>query len=164
MTLLGLPAAQLAPALALGSGVLVALYLLKQQRRRVPVPFARLWQRVLRESESSALQRRLKRLLSLLLQLVMLALLVLALGDPRLSQSRAGRTLVLLVDTSASMQARTLAKERPTETRLDVARQKAGKAAAQMVMKSAIVLTRNFPAGLFCQPLWRIASLAVRAA
>lgn len=126
MTLLGLPAAQLLPAFAAGAGALTVLYLLKQRRRRVAVPFARLWQRVLKESESTALQRRLKRWLSLLLQLVLLALLVLSLGDPRLSQSQAGRTLVLLVDTSASMQA--FARPpyaAPSETRLAEARRQA---------------------------------------
>ena len=38
-----------------------------------------------------------------------LALLVLSLGDPRLGRSQRGRTLVLLIDASASMQARLLA-------------------------------------------------------
>ena len=40
-----------------------------------------------------------------LVQLVLLALILLALGDPQLSASQHGRTIAIVVDTSASMQA-----------------------------------------------------------
>ena len=79
--------------------------MLKQQRRRVEVPFSRLWERVLNQSDATSLWRKLLRWLSLLIQLLLLALLVAALGDPRLGRSKAGRSLVLLIDASASMQA-----------------------------------------------------------
>ncbi|HXX65943.1 MAG TPA: VWA domain-containing protein [Polyangiaceae bacterium] len=106
MIFAGLPLAQLAllfGAAALGVGV---LYLLKLRRRVVVVPFSLLWQRILRDKETTTLFARLKRVLSLLLQLALLALLVLALGDPRPSESLLqGRTMVVLVDASASMQA-----------------------------------------------------------
>ncbi len=104
--LAGLPLAQLAAIFgAVGLGVL-ALYLLKLRRRVVAVPFSPLWERILRDKEATTLLSRLKRLLSLLLQLVLLALLVLALGDPRAAETMVrGRTLVVLVDASASMQA-----------------------------------------------------------
>lgn len=105
ITLLGLPAGQLFAVLGAGAAVLTVLYVLKQQRRRVEVPFARLWQQVLNQSDATSLWRRLLRWLSLLIQLVVLALLVTALGDPRLGRGKAGRSLVLLIDASASMQA-----------------------------------------------------------
>ncbi|HEY7958035.1 MAG TPA: VWA domain-containing protein [Polyangia bacterium] len=105
MTLAGAPLGVLGPAFAaLGSG-LIALYILKLRRRRVVVPFADLWRKVLSDTESTALWRKLRRLVSLLLQLVALALILFALGDPRLATSRRGRSLAILVDTSASMQA-----------------------------------------------------------
>src|SRR5439155_8859208 len=75
------------------------------RRRRVEVPFADLWQKILRDTESTALWRKLRRLISLLVQLAMLALVLGAIGDPHLSASTRGRTIVLLIDTSASMQA-----------------------------------------------------------
>ena len=67
--------------------VVVALYVLKLRRRAVAIPFSPLWQRILRDKEATSLFSKLKRLLSLLLQLALLALLVLALGDPRAAAS-----------------------------------------------------------------------------
>jgi hypothetical protein len=106
MTLAGAPLGALLAALGVGGAGLVALYVLRLRRRRLEVPFVKLWQRVLNERESTALWRRLRRLLSLLVMLVLLGLLVAALADPRLGASQRGRTLALLVDVSASMQAR----------------------------------------------------------
>jgi hypothetical protein len=102
----GLPFLQLAAIFgAVGLGVAV-LYILKLRRRVVAVPFAPLWERILRDKEATSLFSKLKRLLSLLLQLALLALLVLALGDPRAAETLLkGRTIVVLVDASASMQA-----------------------------------------------------------
>ncbi len=105
ITLLGLPAGQLLTVLGGGAALLTVLYVLKQQRRRVEVPFARLWQKVLNQTDATSLWRRLLRWLSLLIQLIVLALLAFALGDPRLGRTKAGRSLVLLIDASASMQA-----------------------------------------------------------
>ncbi|MBN1609612.1 MAG: VWA domain-containing protein [Polyangiaceae bacterium] len=100
---------QLGALLSLGGAAgaaVVVLYILKLRRRAVPVPFSLIWQRILGERETTALFSKLKRILSLLLQLLLLGLLVLALGDPHWRASRAsGRNIVVLVDTSASMQA-----------------------------------------------------------
>jgi hypothetical protein len=120
MTFVGLP---LSALLAIGSAaalVTIALYILKLRRRQVAVPFSPIWQRVLRDKEASQLFSRLRNLLSLLLQLALLTAIVLALGDPRATAGiREGRSLVVLVDTSASMQS---TDEKPT--RLDVAKAK----------------------------------------
>jgi len=83
-----------------------ALYLLKLRRRTTAVPFSKLWERILRDKEATSLFSRLKRLLSLLLQIALIALLAFALGDPRARTALLkGRNLVVLVDASASMQA-----------------------------------------------------------
>jgi von Willebrand factor type A domain/Aerotolerance regulator N-terminal len=88
------------------SAFMVALYVLKLRRRTFAVPFAPLWDRILKDKEATQLFSKLKRLLSLLVQLLVLGLLTLALGDPRARETQAsGRTLVVLVDASASMQA-----------------------------------------------------------
>lgn len=98
----------------------VLLYILKLRRRPVSVPFSPLWKRVLKDKESTQLFSQLKRLLSLLLQLAMIALLILALGDPRLSDRLVeGRNIVVLVDTSASMKASDV-----EPSRIEVARKK----------------------------------------
>ncbi|HEX3593746.1 MAG TPA: VWA domain-containing protein [Polyangiaceae bacterium] len=120
MTFVGLSAAALGATFAAAGAATVALYILKLRRRPVAVPFSPIWQRVLRDKDASQLFSRLKNLLSLLLQLVLLGLIVFALGDPRPAAGAAeGRSIVVLVDTSASMQAIDV---RPT--RLDVAKQK----------------------------------------
>jgi hypothetical protein len=104
MHLIGLPFAQLLGIFAVAGAVVVGLYILKLRRRPVAVPFEQLWERILKDKEATSLFSRLKRLLSLLLQLAILAALVLALGDPRTAiEVVKGRTLVVLVDTSASM-------------------------------------------------------------
>ncbi len=113
MIFAGLPLAELAAIFAaVGLGVAV-LYVLKLRRRVVAVPFSPMWERILRDKEATTLFSKLKRLLSLFLQLALLALLVLALGDPRAAESLIkGRTVVVLVDASASMQATDVAPSR----------------------------------------------------
>lgn len=119
MHLAGLPLSTLLTLGAVFGTLIVGLYILKLRRRPVAVPFSRIWQQVLRDKEATSLFSQLKRLLSLLLQLALVALLLLALGDPRTKQNLVeGRNLVVLVDASASMKATDVAP-----TRLDVAKQ-----------------------------------------
>ena len=80
MHFVGLPLSALLPIFGLAAAAVVGLYILKLRRRPVAVPFERLWERILRDKEATSLFSRLKRLLSLLLQLLVLAALVLALG------------------------------------------------------------------------------------
>src|SRR5271170_149004 len=106
MLFAGLPFAQLATIFAIAGSAVVALYILKLRRRTVAIPFSPLWQKVLRDKEATSLFSKLKRVLSLLLQLALLAILVFALGDPRAQAAFVkGRNVVVLLDASASMQA-----------------------------------------------------------
>lgn len=106
MELLGLPFSQLLTLFGVVGAGVVALYILKLRRRRVAVPFTKLWERVLIDRPTSSLFQHLKRILSLLIQLLLLALLVGAVGDPRArGVRRAGRSMVVLIDGSASMKA-----------------------------------------------------------
>ncbi len=120
--LAGLPFAQLAAIFGLVGAAVVALYVLKLRRRTVAVPFAPLWERVLRDKEATSLFSKLRRLLSLLLQLVLLALLIFALGDPRAQAALVkGRSVVVLIDASASMQATDVAPNRLAAAKGEVA-------------------------------------------
>ena len=113
MHLTGLPLATLLQLGALCGAVVVVFYILKLRRRPVAVPFSKIWNRILKDKEATSLFSQLKRLLSLLLQLALLALLLLALGDPRAAQNLVeGRNIVVLVDASASMQATDVAPSR----------------------------------------------------
>ncbi len=106
MTFLG---PTLTTLLAAGAGtatVLVGLYLLRPTRRRVEVPYARLWGLLVKEAQASSVARRLRRWESLLVQLLIAALLLLAIADPHLGAKTDRPRHVILVDTSASMGAR----------------------------------------------------------
>jgi VWA domain-containing protein/aerotolerance regulator-like protein len=118
LSFFGLSGAQLLGVVAAVAAPLVALYLLRMHRQRVEVPFVKLWERVLAERQPSSWWRRLRRLLSLLLQLAFAALVILALGDPRFSGTpRGARSVVVVVDCSASMQARDVAPSRMARAR-----------------------------------------------
>jgi hypothetical protein len=121
MLFAGLPLSQLALLFGCVGAAVVGLYILKLRRRAVPVAFSPLWEQVLLDRDATRLFSKLKRLLSLLLQLVLLALLVFALGDPRAKEAFAGgRSLVVLVDASASMQATDVSPSRLAVARDEV--------------------------------------------
>ena len=94
-------------AIALGVAALVVtvLYLLKERYRPVVVSYLPLWEESIRRSTPLALARRLRKLLSLLLQMAIVALTVWALTDPEWGESRPPRNTVILVDVSPSMSA-----------------------------------------------------------
>jgi Ca-activated chloride channel family protein len=113
MQLFGLGLLPLLSLLAVAAASTVALYLLRLRRRRVTVPFIPLWEGLLSERQSSRLFSRLRHVVSLLIALLIVALLVLSLGDPRpRAESSAARHMVLLIDAGATMQARDVAPDR----------------------------------------------------
>ncbi|MCC6993270.1 MAG: VWA domain-containing protein [Deltaproteobacteria bacterium] len=158
MSLAGYSLATLGKLFAAAGGVLVVLYILKLRRRRFEVPFSKLWQRVLEEKESTSLFRRLKRLLSLLLQLALVALLVLALGDPFTGDRQAeGRHIVLVLDTSASMRALDL----DGQSRFVKARKQADELLAALSPNDAVLVLRTD--GQTAAPSWGADAKQVQA-
>src|SRR4051794_28609731 len=102
----GLSAGAAGALAAAGVAALTGLYLLKLRRRRVIVPHAALWVAHAGERRSERWARRLRRWLSLALQLLLFGLLLLAAADPQpAAADRAGRSVVVLIDRSASMSA-----------------------------------------------------------
>ena len=102
---------------------IVALYILKLRRRREPVSTLMFWEELFRERQTTSLFQRLKHLLSLLLQLLFLALLVFAIAQPQFAFiTKSARQFVLIIDQSASMNA---IEGTDGTTRLDTAKQRA---------------------------------------
>ncbi|HEX6836168.1 MAG TPA: VWA domain-containing protein, partial [Polyangia bacterium] len=111
---------------AVGAAALaVSAYIIKMRRRRFEVPFSQLWKRVLEQKDANALWKQLKRLISLLFVLAILALVLFAALDPTLGVSdRKARSVVILLDASASMKTMDGDKD-GKQSRIDVAKQKA---------------------------------------
>ena len=92
---------------------IIALYFLKLRRRPVRVPSTILWRRSLEDLHVNSLFQRLRRNLLLFLQLLAVALAMLALAGPRMKGTGGqGQRFVLMIDNSASMAATDVAPSR----------------------------------------------------
>ena len=99
---------------------IVIFYILKVRQRRVPVSTTLFWQQIFEEKPPRSLWERLRHLLSLLVQLALLGLLVLALAEPFFRwEALQARRLVLVVDNSASMNATDVAPSRLARARAE---------------------------------------------
>jgi len=105
-------------ALGLVPLAIVALYFLKLRRRPVPVPSTLLWRKSLEDLHVNSLFQRLRRNLLLFLQLLIVALAMLALAGPRVKGTGgAAQRYVLMIDNSASMSATDVAPSRLEKAR-----------------------------------------------
>lgn len=98
---------------------LALIYLLKVRPRKKPTTAFFLWQKVITPDRRSALFQRLRDIFSLLLMALAFGLIALALTEPELAGDER-KNLVLILDQSASMQAR-----EGTQTRYELAQQRA---------------------------------------
>lgn len=86
--------------------VVVAMYLLKLRRDEAVVPSTLLWHKLVADVEANAPWQRLRRSLLLLLQLLLVLILALLAARPFVERPAGlAGDIVLVVDTSASMQA-----------------------------------------------------------
>lgn len=91
----------------------VVFYILKIRLKRVPVSTVLFWRQIFDEKKPRSLWQRLRHLVSLLVQLVLLALVVAALAEPFLaSEANQRRRIILVIDNSASMKATDVAPSR----------------------------------------------------
>jgi Ca-activated chloride channel family protein len=98
--------------------VVVAMYLLKLRRDRAVVPSTLLWHKLVADVEANAPWQKLRRSLLLLLQLLLVAILAILAARPFVERPAGlAGDIVLVMDTSASMQATDV-----TPTRLDAAK------------------------------------------
>jgi hypothetical protein len=103
------------------AGMIVAMYILKLRRRDVTVSSTFLWRQVIRDVQANAPFQKLRKNLLLLLQLLAALMLVLILSQPIWrSRGLGGRSIVLVLDASASM----LTTDE-NGSRMDAARQRA---------------------------------------
>jgi hypothetical protein len=92
---------------------IVIFYILKIRLRRVPISTVLFWRQIFDEKKPRSLWERLRHLISLLCQIVLLALLVGALTEPFFSwELLQARRVVLIIDNSASMKATDVAPSR----------------------------------------------------
>ncbi|TLS38242.1 vWA domain-containing protein [Pseudalkalibacillus caeni] len=87
--------------------VLVAMYLFRKQFEEKVIPSTLLWEQVIQEWQANKWWRKLQQSLLLLLQLLFLILLIFSLVKPYLpGKGIEGEQLVVIMDTSASMNAK----------------------------------------------------------
>ncbi len=142
MSFAGWPLASLLPFLLAAGGSITALYLLKTRRREVVVPFAALWEQVGREHDTRQLWKRLRRVLSWLLQILLLLAVLAAITDPQPTEwLRPPRDLAIILDHSASMSAPAGAPDAaPGSTRLDLARTRVFQELAALGPRDRVVI------------------------
>jgi hypothetical protein len=119
------------------SAISVALYLLDRSRRKLVVSTLRFW--IAAEQPAvAARRRRVQQPWSLLLQLVSMALLLLAISQLRLgTPEQVGRDHVIVLDTSAWMAGRS-----GNRTLMDVARDRARQYLRALPMRDRVMLVR----------------------
>ena len=118
MNAIGLLSPMALIALAPLAAAIIVLYLLKLRRQDVTVPSIFLWRQAVEDVQANAPFQRLRRNLLLLLQLLALTCLILALGAPFVMARRlGGKSIVIVLDGSASMRATDVAGSRFEEAR-----------------------------------------------
>ena len=106
----------------LGSAIVVLLYLLKLRRRPVAVSTTMLWRRAVRDMEGNVPWQAARPSVLMLLHLLVVGLIAIAIARPSIGSTASDQRIVIVIDTSASMNAIVSADG---STRLDRARERA---------------------------------------
>ena len=116
--------------------LIIALYFLKLKRQPLEVPSTYLWRRTIEDLHVNSLWQRLRKSLLLFLQLLLIAIVMLACLRPSWQgRELVGERFIFLVDTSASMGATDLGP-----TRLEVVKQRVNELIDQMTSSDTAML------------------------
>jgi hypothetical protein len=125
--------------LSLVPPAIIALYFLKLRRQPLVVPSTYLWSRTIEDLHVNSLWQRLRQSLLLFLQLLLIAIIAVALIRPGWTGTElTGERFVFLIDTSASMSATDVAGA--NRTRLDEAKRHAIALIEQMRPENAAMV------------------------
>ena len=116
--------------------IIILLYLLKLRRTPIVISSTLLWMKSLQDLTANAPFQRLRKNLLMFLQILILILIVIALARPYINaEGRAGATICILLDRSASMQA-----IEGEATRMDLAKQAALEVVEEMQRGDRVML------------------------
>jgi len=120
----------------------ILLYLLRMRRQTQRVPSTLLWREALDDLHSATPFRRLRKNLLLLLQLLIIAVLALALARPLIQARRSvGQSMVVVLDGSASM----LARDADGGSRFEAALQEARSLVASLTAGDEMMVVEAGP-------------------
>ena len=121
MNFVALSTAQALFLAALTAGAVLILFFLKLRHRRVVVGSSLLWQRILDRRDSVSLWEKLRRWISLAIALTIALLIALSLGRPYFAGAFEGPIgpVIIVLDTSPSMETRTASGRTRWETAID---------------------------------------------
>lgn len=118
------------------AGLLILLYLLKLRRRNHVVPSIFLWEQALQDLQANAPLQKLRKNLLLFVQLLVLLLVVFALTRPAMQWRQAnGRSVVLVIDVSASMRSTDV-----SPNRFEAAKRAAQRAVESLGMRDKMMI------------------------
>jgi len=117
-------------------GLIILMYMLKQQHEEMEISSLYLWKKVLAQSEVKKPWQKLKNNILMLMQLMAAFLIIMALSNPFLTRGKAlGGNIVIVIDRSGSMNA-----YHEGSTRLDIAKSMAKKAIGESDNTSVFTL------------------------
>jgi len=105
-------------------GLIILMYMLKQQHEEMEISSLYLWKKVLAQSEVKKPWQKLKNNILMIMQLMAAFLIIMALSNPFITKGKAlGGNIIIVIDRSGSMNA-----YQEGSTRLDIAKSMAKKA------------------------------------
>ena len=105
----------------LGAAIVVLLYMLKLRRRPVSVSTTMLWRRTVRDMEGNVPWQAARPSVLMILHLFIVAMIAFAIARPSIGSLVTDQRVVIVIDTSASMNARPAGSD---STRLELARER----------------------------------------
>lgn len=117
-------------------GLIILMYMLKQQHEEMEISSLYLWKKVLAQSEVKKPWQKLKNNILMIMQLMAAFLIIMALSNPFITRGKdLGGNIIIVIDRSGSMNA-----YQEGSTRLDIAKSMAKKAIVESDNSSVFTL------------------------